>query len=193
MGSLSEYARAANISDKNKETDYSSPTTKPSAKQKARRNIMLERFNADVRPSVASCKYVPKPFFFYGTLTDPLRLQETLQLPEPPVLKPARVQRYKIMLWGQYPALVPGPMSSYVDGMAYIVETEQQQQMLEYYETRAYCVVGIRITIEGKWVPGRTFLWHSDPTELVEGEWSLQEWKKEVEEEMASHFRPLEE
>jgi hypothetical protein len=27
------------------------------------------------------------------------------------------------MLWGQYPALVDGPNDSYVDGMAYVVET----------------------------------------------------------------------
>ena len=54
------------------------------------------------------------------------------------------------MLWGQYPALVDGPNNSYVDGMAYVVETEQQQKMLEHYETDVYSVEGIRITIEGK-------------------------------------------
>lgn len=30
------------------------------------------------------------------------------------------------------------------------------------------------------------------PTELMEGAWSLEEWNKDIEVEMASHFRPLE-
>jgi hypothetical protein len=54
-----------------------------------------------------------------------------------------------------------------------------------------YILLGIRITVEGKDVPGRTFMWASDPTELVEGTWSLEAWKSGVEDEMASHFRPL--
>ncbi len=37
-------------------------------------------------------------------------------------------------------------------------------------------------------VPGRTFMWFSDHTEFTEGTWSLKEWKKVVEEELASHF-----
>jgi gamma-glutamylcyclotransferase (GGCT)/AIG2-like uncharacterized protein YtfP len=96
------------------------------------------------------------------------------------------------MLWGQYPALVDGPTNSYVDGMAYVVETEQHQKMLEHYETDVYSVEGIRITVEGKEACGRTFVWADDPTELMEGTWSLEEWKNGVEEEMASHFPPLE-
>lgn len=83
------------------------------------------------------------------------------------------------MLWGQYPALVDGPNNSYVDGMAYFVETEKKQEMLERYETDVYSVEGIRITIEGKEASGRPFMWDDDPTELIEGTWSLEEWKKE--------------
>jgi hypothetical protein len=86
---------------------------------------MLERFKNYVGPSLGEYYYIPKPFFFYGTLTYPLRLQEVLQLPTPPVLKPARVKSYKIMLWGHYPALVNAPYGSYVDGVAYVVEIEQ--------------------------------------------------------------------
>ena len=93
---------------------------------------------------------MPKLFFFYGSLMDPLRLQDVLQLPELPVLKPARVKSYKIMLWGQYPALVGGPNNCYAEGIAYLVETEQQQKMLEHYEANVYSVEGIRITVKGK-------------------------------------------
>ena len=39
--------------------------------------------------------------------------------------------------------------------MAYIVETEQQLQMLKNYETRVYTLTGIRIDMSGKTVSGR--------------------------------------
>jgi hypothetical protein len=183
---------AKTVDDENKKPEYSPPTGKIPSDQKANRNIMLDKFQANVKPSLDQYKYIQKPFFFYGSLMDPLRLQEVLQLPAPPVLKPARVKSYKIMLWGQYPALVDGLDNSYVDGMAYFVETEKQQKILEHYETDVYSVEGIRITIEGKEVSGRTFMWADDPTELIEGTWSLEGWKNGVEEEMASHFRPFE-
>jgi gamma-glutamylcyclotransferase (GGCT)/AIG2-like uncharacterized protein YtfP len=137
--------------------------------------------------------YEPKPFLFYGTLTDRLKLQEVLQLPSPPVLKPARTKTYSIMLWCQYPALVDGPMNSYVHGMTCVIGTEQQLKMLEEYETRAYKLRDIQIEIEGEIVSGRTFIWaKKDRSELAEGTWSLEEWRRGVEEEMASHFRPVE-
>jgi gamma-glutamylcyclotransferase (GGCT)/AIG2-like uncharacterized protein YtfP len=193
MDSFSGSSSAAKIvNDENKKQKYSPPTGKPPSDQKANRNIMLEKFQANVKPSLGQYTYIPKPFFFYGSLMDPLRLQEVLQLPARPILKPARVKSYKIMLWGQYPALVDGPNNSCVDGMAYVVETEKQQKMLEHYETDVYSVEGIRISIEGKEVFGTTFMWADDPTKLMEGTWSLEEWKNGVEEEMASHFRPLE-
>ncbi|EPE31308.1 BtrG-like protein [Glarea lozoyensis ATCC 20868] len=193
MDSFSGSSSAAKIvDDDNKKQIYSPPTGKPPSDHKANRNIMLEKFQANAKPSLGQYTYIPKPFFFYGSLTDPQRLQEVLQLPTPPALKPARVKSYKIMLWGQYPALVDGPTNSYVDGMACVVETEKQQEMLEHYETTVYSVEGIRITIEGEEVAGRTFMWAGDPTELMGGTWSLEEWENGVEEEMASHFRALE-
>lgn len=85
---------------------------------KAKRNVMRAQFqawHAAGRPQFpGQYSYTPEPFFFYGTLTDPSELQEILQLSNLPVLKPARVRSYKIMLWGQYPALVDGPLDSYV-------------------------------------------------------------------------------
>lgn len=192
MDSFAGSSVAKTAEDENKKPEYSSHTNKPPSKQKGRRNVMLEKFKADVEPSLAPYTYMPKPFFFYGTLTDPLRLQKVLQLPEPPVLKPATVQSYRIMLWGQYPALVNGPTDNKVDGMCFQVETEEHQKMLEYYETDVYRVAGIRISVDGKLLSGKTFMWDSDLAELVEGTWSLEEWKKDIEEEMASHFRPLE-
>lgn len=153
---------------------------------------MLENPQANTTPSFGHYTYTPKPFFFYGSLMDPLRLQEVLQLAVPPVLKPAVVTSYKIMLWGQYPALVDGPTNSKVEGVLYFVDTEEQQRMLEHYETDVYSAEDVIIMVEGRAVSGRTFMWAGDPTELTEGVWSLEEWKNGIEEEMASHFSPLE-
>jgi hypothetical protein len=185
------------VDNENKMSKQPPPTGKPPSNPHAKRNYMGEKFKqvheGKVELKVVKAAYVPKPFFFYGSLTDPLLLQEVLQISEPPVLTPAHVVAYKIMLWGQYPALVPQPSEkSIVDGMAYLIETEEQQKMPEHYETDAYRVVGTRITIDGKVVQGRTFEWAGDKEELEEGTWSLEDWKKGVEEEMASHFRPVE-
>lgn len=81
---------------------------------------------------------------------------------------------------------------TYVHGMAYAVETEEHQKMLEHYKTNVYAVEGIRVMIEGERISGRNFAWTADPMELSEEMWPLEEWKREVEEEMASHFRPVE-
>lgn len=131
--------------------DSSTSTNASSFKTKPRHgcDIMAEKFRAGFVPNLNKLPYTPKPFFFCGTLADPLRLQEVLQLPEPPLLKPARANGRKIMLWGQYPALVREEWSNYVDGMSYFIMTEEQQKMLEHYETNVYSVEGIWITIDG--------------------------------------------
>ncbi|OBT89331.1 hypothetical protein VE02_01441 [Pseudogymnoascus sp. 03VT05] len=169
------YSAPKAVEGEQERPEHASNIGKPPSKQKGRRNIMLEKFRADVEPSRPPYTYTPMPFFFYGSLTDPLRLQEILQLPAPP-----------------YPALVHGPINNHVDGMAFVVETGEQEKMLKYYETDAYHIEGVRISVAGKLVFGRTFVWASDPAELVAGTWSLEEWKKDIDEEMASHFRPLE-
>ena len=124
---------------------------------------MFEIFQKyEYTPPLSRYTYEPALFFFYGTLTDPSQLQEVLQLPEPPVFKAAPVSSRKIMLRGQYPALVNGAPDDFVKGMAYSVETEEHEKMLEYYETDAYDVVGARILVGGEKVPGRTFQWSGD-------------------------------
>lgn len=133
MDSFSKSSSAAKIvNDENQKPKCSPPTSKFPPGQKADRNIILKKFQASVKPSLDQYAYVPKPFFFYGILMDPLRLQEVLQLSATPVLKPAEVNSYKIMLWGQYPALIDGPINSCVSGMGYVVETEEQHKMPEY-------------------------------------------------------------
>ncbi|CZR58953.1 uncharacterized protein PAC_08845 [Phialocephala subalpina] len=162
------------VNGENRKPESSSPTGKPPSDRKAKQNIMLERLQNYVEPPLEELgryTYEPKPFFFYGTLTDPLQLQEVLKLPAPPVLKTARAQAHKIMLWGQYPALVRGPSGRYVDGVSYFIEADEQQKMLRQYETKVYDVAGIRIVVKGERVSGRTFMRAKagDLTGLTEG------------------------
>lgn len=44
--------------------------------------------------------------FFYGTLMDPSTLQWVVELPSPPVLRPATVTGFAVKMWGVYPVLV---------------------------------------------------------------------------------------
>ncbi|MCJ1264034.1 hypothetical protein MMC22_003905 [Lobaria immixta] len=44
--------------------------------------------------------------FFYGTLMDPTTLQWVLELPSPPVLRPATVTGFAVKMWGVYPVLI---------------------------------------------------------------------------------------
>ncbi|TVY45100.1 hypothetical protein LOCC1_G002921 [Lachnellula occidentalis] len=132
---------------------------------------MLERFQANVQPSLGPYAYIHQS---HSSSTAHLQIQ----------------YNSKKFFGSKHPQSLHQP--DYVEGMAYVVETEEQQNMLAHYETNVYSAEGIRVTIEGKQVSGRTFMWADDLTELTEGTWSVEEWKKGVEEEMASHFRPLE-
>lgn len=49
----------------------------------------------------------PKSYFLYGTLSDPSTLQSVLSCSDRPVLRPARLEGYKMQMWGAYPALIP--------------------------------------------------------------------------------------
>ena len=53
MDSISGSSSAAKVvNDENKKPEYSSSTDKPPSDQKANRNIMLEKFQANVKPSL---------------------------------------------------------------------------------------------------------------------------------------------
>ncbi|KJK67323.1 AIG2-like family protein [Aspergillus parasiticus SU-1] len=84
----------------------------------------------------------PVWYFFYGTLTDPEILARKLSLPGLPVLRRAMVKGGRIIMWGgKYNALIDGPSSSIVDGWAYEVRSEEEEEQLRYYETDQYEVV----------------------------------------------------
>lgn len=129
--------------------------------------------------------------FFYGTLKDAQTLAKVLNLHDLPVLVPAKIIGYRCKLWGEYPALVDGEMGEPVYGMAYEVQSPQEKERLEDYETDHYLRVGCIIEFEdGSQVTGSTFQWHGEDEELKEGDFDLKDWKMDrLEREMDSAGR----
>jgi hypothetical protein len=80
----------------------------------------------------------PRHYFFYGSLKEPEVLGSVLDLSSPPSYHPAIIERYELAKWGQYPTLLDGPTGNEVSGLAYLVQTQDHQAKLAYYETRAY-------------------------------------------------------
>jgi hypothetical protein len=119
------------------------------------------------------------PYFFYGTLTDPLMITEILELAEEPKLRPAHIVGYECKMWGQYPALLDSP-GSIVEGAAYHVRTTQDAERLAAYETESYRAVPCRIRYTDGEEPsedlGYTFKFVGDMRELSEGEFDLKVW-----------------
>jgi gamma-glutamylcyclotransferase (GGCT)/AIG2-like uncharacterized protein YtfP len=121
--------------------------------------------------------------FLYGTLMDPEQLRKVLQLEHTPSLQPATTVNWKIMLWGQYPALVFKP-GNITHGMAYEVQKESQMEshldLLKTYETEAYKVQGCVIKFgNGRETMGKTFVYNGDENLLKEGSFDLKDWQME--------------
>jgi gamma-glutamylcyclotransferase (GGCT)/AIG2-like uncharacterized protein YtfP len=121
----------------------------------------------------------PHHIFLYGTLMDPVQLQKVLQLENRPTLQPASIVGWKLMLWGQYPALVFQP-GNIIHGMAYEVQKESHMVYLKHYETEAYRVKGCNIKLgDGTEVLGETFIYNGDENLLKEGSFDLKDWQIE--------------
>lgn len=69
---------------------------------------------------------------------DPPTLASILQLPERPIMRPAKVVGYHIKLWGPYTALLVGPPLHPVEGLANEVQSQEQLDRLSAYETSKY-------------------------------------------------------
>ncbi|KAI8941265.1 hypothetical protein NX059_002495 [Plenodomus lindquistii] len=88
----------------------------------------------------------PVPYFFYGTLADPARLRQMLEIEGEPKLLPASIQRGNIKIWGgKYRALVDGSELDTVSGSAFMVESKADEDLLRVYEGRNYEVVRCEI------------------------------------------------
>jgi hypothetical protein len=126
--------------------------------------------------------FIPKFYFFYGSLMDPGQLARVLELRECPVTHPATIAGYSCKLWGPYPALIDGPPDAIVQGVAFEVKSQQVAKRLAEYETDAYeeqdCIIQFE---NGETVSGVTFKWRdgADDPELRQGTFSLREWLSE--------------
>ncbi|PLB48233.1 hypothetical protein P170DRAFT_437899 [Aspergillus steynii IBT 23096] len=108
----------------------------------------------------------PVWYFFYGTLADPGTLRLKLSLSEQPVLSRAVVRGGVIRMWGgKYKALIDGAESAVVEGWAYEIMSEEEEDQLRYYETDQYEVVRCEIDMmnwEGGRIKGLTFRFCGD-------------------------------
>ncbi len=117
-------------------------------------------------------------YFFYGTLMDPTTLAKVLQVPTRPHLYPAKIVGYSCKLWGPYPALVDEPPGAIVYGMAYEVQSSDEADRLQTYETDNYRPKGCTIKLQdGREVGGKVFKWRADKSLLKEGAFDLKDWQ----------------
>ncbi|KAI9671971.1 MAG: hypothetical protein M1817_002298 [Caeruleum heppii] len=136
-------------------------------------------------PEVPYGSYEKPVYFFYGSLSDPATLAKVLRRSDMPELLPAKTLRYTIKLWGPYPALLID-FAEYEDaeapivyGMAYQVQSFEEEEWLKEHETNHYRSEYCRIHLEdGKEVPGRTFVWNADEAILTEGTFDLPQFLK---------------
>lgn len=134
----------------------------------------IEEENCELPP-----KY-PVYYFFYGTLTAPATLQRTIDLPEEPKMRKAKVIGYALAKWGDYPALVDGESGQEIPGYAYVVQTEEEAQKLAYYETNAYkeapCLINFLDREEPVEASGKTFVYAGDAKALLEQRFDRKLW-----------------
>lgn len=126
----------------------------------------------------SSHTFLPKFYFFYGSLMDSCQLEGVLGLNERPATHPASITGYSCKMWGAYPALTDGPPEAIVQGVAFEVKTQQVATRLAEYETDAYeeqdCIIRFE---NGETVSGVTFKWRDGPDDpdLREGSFNLRE------------------
>lgn len=141
-----------------------------------------------------------KSYFFYGTLKQPQTLSRILEKPVPQsALHSAYIVGYSIEMWGQYKALVDGPQGNIVEGTAYELQTEEDEERLAFYETSAYEVAPCKIHFpkEGeevgpKTISGKTFRYAGDAQALREGRWDRKLWLKTMQLKEVSNPRDQE-
>ncbi|KAJ5088301.1 hypothetical protein N7456_011917 [Penicillium angulare] len=133
------------------------------------------------------CEFPPKYpvyYFFYGTLTTPAILKNTIDLPEEPKMRKAKVIGYALAKWGDYPALIDGDSGQDVHGYAYIVQTKEEAEKLASYETTAYmeapCLIYFDDDEEPVEVPGKTFVYAGDAQALLEKRFDRKLWLRQT-------------
>ncbi|KAI0114544.1 hypothetical protein GGR51DRAFT_450234 [Nemania sp. FL0031] len=103
----------------------------------------------------------PVWYFFYETLADPAVVGRLLGVDA--TYKDASVQGGVIKIWGgRYKALVDSP-GSVVNGHAFLIQSQDQEEALRCYETDKYEVVRCELNLGSEKVRGLTFRFIGDP------------------------------
>ena len=114
----------------------------------------------------------PVFYFFYGTLMQEGVLKRHLALHHVDTMRYvayAKVRRAKLRMWaGKYKALIDGEPSDTIEGKAWLVQDEEQEDALRAFETKAYEVVRCEIEIlqSGGKVAGLTFRFAGNAPQL---------------------------
>jgi len=132
--------------------------------------------------NITSSEYLPAQnqypvwYFFYGTLANSSHLAHLFNSPsdQQHTLLPAMIHSGKIRTWGgKYKALVDNP-GTCVEGCAYEVVSQEQEDALRVYETAKYEVVRVeimcRMDFRARFVKGLTFQFAGEEGELDEDE-----------------------
>ncbi|KAH6883108.1 hypothetical protein BKA58DRAFT_374473 [Alternaria rosae] len=119
---------------------------------------------------------LPVWYFFYGTLADSSHLAHLFGSPpgQQHTLLQAMIHSGKIRKWGgKYKALIDNP-GTCVEGCAYEVVSQEQEDALRVYETAKYEVVRVeimcRMDFRARFVKGLTFRFAGEERELDEDE-----------------------
>ena len=107
--------------------------------------------------------FKPKWFLFYGTLTNPETLARVLKRSEIPELPHAVAYGHAILYWGDYPAAVQENADDPIEGVVCKIESQEELDRLEAYETKMYRVDGCTAWLDdGTEILGFLFVWDSD-------------------------------
>jgi hypothetical protein len=126
----------------------------------------------------------PVYHFFYGILTQPELLNHVLLRPhnEEPALRPARVIDYELASWSGHRTLLCGQCGSVVEGFAYQVAFEVEEERLAYYETEAYearrCIINVTDCVPPTRIHGKTFKYAGKVDALRKGRFDRTLWVK---------------
>ncbi|KAG0649331.1 hypothetical protein D0Z07_4135 [Hyphodiscus hymeniophilus] len=107
----------------------------------------------------------PQYFFLYGSLMDTKQLRKILRQEETPILQPASIEGWEVMMWGRYPALIFKPNST-THGVACEIRKRREVEYLQQFD-------------DGREVPGKTFVWNAGMEELKEASFDLKDWQME--------------
>ncbi|KAL9096684.1 MAG: hypothetical protein Q9165_001172 [Trypethelium subeluteriae] len=145
----------------------------------------LENLHAEYERSPPEPEqYKPKYYFFYGTLRQSEVLTRILELQQPPLYRSARIWGWSLSNWGPYRTLLDGPAGNIVEGDAFVLQSQEDEDKLARYETSAYKVTPCSIEFTDDQAPlkalGKTFMYAGDAEALQEGKFDRALWEHQM-------------